>query len=38
VTGYLLCGGDKGSQVKDINEAKKYLKDYQSREKKYGKK
>ena len=34
----LLCGGDKGSQVKDINKAKEYLKDYQSREKKYVKK
>ena len=34
----LLCGGDKGSQTKDINKAKEYLKDYRSREKKYGKK
>lgn len=34
----LLCGGDKRSQVKDINKAKEYLKDYRSREKKYGKK
>ena len=34
----LLCGGDKGSQTKDINKAKEYLKEYQSREKNYGKK
>lgn len=34
----LLCGGDKGSQVKDVNKAKEYLKDYHSREKKHGKK
>jgi putative addiction module killer protein len=34
----LLCGGDKGSQNKDINKAKEYLKEYCSREKKYGKK
>lgn len=34
----LLCGGDKGSQEKDIAKAKVYLKDFQSREKKYGKK
>jgi putative addiction module killer protein len=34
----LLCGGDKGSQTKDINRAKEYLKDYLSREKKYAKK
>ena len=27
----LLCGGDKGSQVRDIAKAKEYLKDYQSR-------
>jgi len=27
----LLCGGDKGSQSRDINKAKEYLKDYQSR-------
>jgi putative addiction module killer protein len=27
----LLCGGDKGSQDRDINKAKDYLKDYQSR-------
>lgn len=25
----LLCGGDKGSQNRDINKAKDYLKDYQ---------
>ena len=34
----LLCGGDKGSQTKDIDKAKEYLKDYQLREKNYGKK
>jgi len=34
----LLCGGDKGSQDKDIDKAKEYLKDYQSREKIYAKK
>lgn len=34
----LLCGGHKGSQVRDINKAKEYLKDYQSKEKKYAKK
>ena len=34
----LLCGGDKSSQNKDVNKAKKYLKEYQYREKKYGKK
>ncbi len=34
----LLCGGDKGSQAKDIKKAKEYLKDYQSREKNYVKK
>ena len=28
----LLCGGDKGSQDRDIAKAKEYLKDYQSRE------
>ena len=32
----LLCGGDKGSQKKDIDKAKEYLKDYQSRGKRYG--
>jgi hypothetical protein len=26
----LLCGGDKGSQSRDIAEAKKYWTDYQS--------
>ncbi len=34
----LLCGGDKASQTKDINKAKEYLEDYQSREKNYDKK
>jgi putative addiction module killer protein len=34
----LLCGGDKGSQKKDIDKAKEYLKEYQSRGKRYGKK
>ncbi len=34
----LLCGGDKGSQIKDINRSKGYLKEYQSKEKKHGKK
>jgi putative addiction module killer protein len=34
----LLCGGDKGSQGKDIDTAKEYLKNYQSREKIYAKK
>ena len=34
----LLCGGDKGSQTKDLNKAKGYLKEYRFREKKYGKK
>ncbi len=34
----LLCGGGKGSQEKDITKAKEYLKDFQSREKKHGKK
>ena len=34
----LLCGGDKGSQDRDINKAKKYLKDYQSRGLNNGKK
>ena len=28
----LLCGGDKSSQQKDIEHAKRNLKDYQSRE------
>ncbi len=27
----LLCGGDKGSQERDIAKAKEYLKDYQAR-------
>lgn len=34
----LLCGGDKGSQVKDINKAKEYLINYQSRENRHDKK
>jgi len=34
----LLCGGDKGSQEKDIVKAKEYLKDFQLREKNNGKK
>lgn len=34
----LLCGRDKGSQAKDIDKSKEYLKDYQSREKIYAKK
>jgi putative addiction module killer protein len=34
----MLCGGDKGLQVRDINKAKEYLREYQSREKKHGKK
>lgn len=34
----LLCGGDKGSQDRDIAIAKEYLKDYQSREIGHGKK
>ena len=33
----LLCGGDKGSQDRDIAKAKEYLKDYQSREIGHGK-
>ncbi|PIT98859.1 MAG: addiction module killer protein [Bdellovibrionales bacterium CG10_big_fil_rev_8_21_14_0_10_45_34] len=32
----LLCGGDKGSQDKDIREAKAYLQDYRRRD--HGKK
>lgn len=28
----LLCGGDKGSQEKDIRKAKEYWSDYRSRE------
>lgn len=34
----LLCGGDKGSQDKDIDTAKEYLKNYQEREKIHAKK
>ena len=34
----LLCGGDKGSQTKDINKAKEYLLEFQKREKRHGKK
>jgi len=34
----LLCGGDKSSQVRDINKAKEYLEDYRWREKNHGKK
>jgi len=34
----LLCGGDKGSQKRDIAKAKEYWKDYQSRGLDYGKK
>lgn len=34
----LLCGGDKSSQNRDINKAKNYLKDYQSRGLNNGKK
>ena len=34
----LLCGGVKGSQAKDINNAREYLKEYRSREEKHGKK
>ena len=34
----LLCGGDKGSQDRDINKAKDYLNDYQSRGLNNGKK
>ena len=34
----LLCGGDKGSQARDISKAKEYLKDYLSKGKKYAKK
>lgn len=33
----LLCGGDKSSQTKDINKAKEYLKQYQMRGNKHGK-
>ncbi|MFW9876499.1 MAG: type II toxin-antitoxin system RelE/ParE family toxin [Candidatus Thorarchaeota archaeon] len=34
----LLCGGNKGSQSKDIKKAKEYLKDLQSKEENYDKK
>jgi putative addiction module killer protein len=34
----LLCGGDKGSQDRDINKAKVYFKDYLSRGLNNGKK
>jgi putative addiction module killer protein len=34
----LLVGGDKGSQNRDIVKAKEYFRDFQMREKKYGKK
>lgn len=34
----LLCGGEKSSQTKDINKAKEFLREYQSREKNYDKK
>ena len=34
----LLCGGDKGSQTRDIAKAKDYLREYESREKKHDKK
>ena len=34
----LLCGDDKGSQEKDIRQAKEYLKDWSERGKKHGKK
>ena len=34
----LLCGGDKGSQQRDIAKAKEYLNEYQTREKGHGKK
>ncbi len=34
----LLCGGNKSSQSKDISRAKEYIKEYQSRGKKHGKK
>ncbi len=32
----LLCGGDKGSQAKDIAKAKKYLEIYKMRGEKHG--
>ncbi|MBF5059636.1 hypothetical protein NEPTK9_001152 [Candidatus Neptunochlamydia vexilliferae] len=28
----LLCGGDKGSQTKDIKKAKEFLQDYKGKE------
>jgi putative addiction module killer protein len=34
----LLCGGNKSSQNRDIDKAKEYLKDYQSRALGHGKK
>ncbi len=34
----LLCGRDKGTQTRDINKAKEYLKDYQLNGENYGKK
>lgn len=34
----LLCGDNKSSQNSDIEKAKEYLKDYQSRELEHGKK
>lgn len=34
----LLCGGDKGTQTRDINKAKEYVKDYQLYGENYGKK
>lgn len=34
----LLCGGDKGSQGRNISKAKEYLKDYQTRREKHAKK
>lgn len=34
----LLCGGDKGSQSRDIEKAKEYVREYQTREKKHEKK
>ena len=34
----LLCGGDKGSQEKDITKAKEYFKDWAERGKNHGKK
>lgn len=34
----LLCGGDKGSQEKDIAKAKGYFKEFQEKSKKHAKK